>query len=213
MTLRNIPVILLAAGMVIGCAQLLPVDQGSPTSNTAASDRVVREPLPRKAIIETVETDADRLLDYYAYLSELQGDNLLREYERVKIQFEADPNDVNRMQMVTLMSSQSAPFRDINSARVLLQAWLGYEYNSYSKLWPLALLFDKHLSEIHRLEEAGLHREVEFNAHTDLIARQSKELERHAKALKSERNKTKALQKKLDALLEIEQNLIEREKK
>lgn len=215
---RIVQVILLAACITGGCAQLLPVNQEDPggsnggAPDTRTSNTETPDPLPRKTVIETVETDADRLLDYYGYLTDLKGDKLLQEYERVKGLFAEKPNDVNRMQMVMLMSSQSAPFRDINAARVLLQAWLGYEYNTYSKLWPLALLLDNYLSEIRRLEEAGMHLEVEFNANADLITRQAQDLERQTQALKSERKKTKALQKKLDALLEIEMNLINREK-
>ena len=160
--------------------------------------------IPQKAVIETVETDADRLLDYYSYMSELQGEPLIREYNRVQRLFNEEPNDRNRMQLIMLLSSQSATFRDTNAANVLLEIWLGDQYNNYSKLRPLALQFDNYLTEVRRLDDAIGRQASMLGKTTERAARQKKELN-------AEKKRTAALQKKLDALLEMEMNLIERE--
>lgn len=160
--------------------------------------------IPQKAVIETVETDADRLLDYYSYMSELQGDPLLREYNRVQRLFDEEPNDRNRMQLIMLLSSQSAPFRDTNAANVLLEIWLGDQYNNYSKLRPLAQLFDTYLTEVRRLDDAIVRQ-------ASMLSKTSERATRQKKELGAEKKRTAALQKKLDALLEMEMNLIERE--
>jgi hypothetical protein len=164
----------------------------------------VRATIPQKAVIETVETDADRLLDYYSYMSELQGEPLIREYNRVQPLFDEEPNDRNRMQLIMLLSSQSATFRDTNAAKVLLEIWLGDQYNNYSKLRPLALLFDNYLTEVRRLDDAIVRQ-------ASMLSRTSKRATRQKKELGAEKERTAALQKKLDALLEMEMNLIERE--
>jgi hypothetical protein len=189
MTSQVVVTALIGACVAIGCTQKLT---GVPAT------------VPRVEVIETVETDADRLLDYYSYMSELQGDPLLREYKRVQRLFDEEANDRNRMQLIMLLSSQSATFRDTNAAKVLLEIWLDDRYNTYSKLRPLALLFDGYLTEVHRLDDA-------ITRQAGMLGRMSERAARQAKELELEKNRTVALQKKLDALLEMEMNLIERE--
>jgi len=171
----------------------------------------VPETVPRVEIIQTVETDADRLLNYYAYMAELQGDTLMREYQHVKRSFDEEPDDFNRMQLVMLLSSQSATFRDTASANFLLETWLGNQYNASSKLRPLALLFDNYLAEVRRMDEAMTREAGKLAESADIITRQAQELTDEREKLRDERRQTRALQKKLDALLEMEMNLIERE--
>ena len=81
---------LLAATVVTGCAPRPPV---------------IDEPLPQLQIVETLETDADRLLNYYAYMTELQGDTLEREYRFVEKAYTDDPNEYNQMQLIMLLAS------------------------------------------------------------------------------------------------------------
>lgn len=195
--------VLIAIGLAGGCA---PKSTGVPAA------------ISRVEIIETVETDADRLLDYYSYMSELQGDSLRREYQRVQRLFDDDPNDRNRMQMIMLLSSQSATFKDTHAAKGLLDIWLDDQYNTYSKLRPLAVLFNNYLTQVHRLDEA-------IARQASMLGKTSKRAARHAQKLDVEKkqtaalqekldvekDRTAALQKKLDALLEMEMNLIERE--
>ncbi len=189
MTPRTIVTALIAGFLVAGCTHKIT---GVPAT------------IPKKVVIETVETDADRLLDYYSYMSELQGDPLLREYNRVQRLFEEEPNDRNRMQLIMLMSSQSATFRDTNAAKVLLEIWMGDQYNNYSKLRPLAQLFDNYLTEVRRLDDA-------IARQASMLSKTSERAARQKKALGAEKERTAALQNKLDALLEMEMNLIERE--
>lgn len=160
--------------------------------------------VPRVAVIETVETDSDRLLDYYSYLTKLRGDLLIREYQRVQRSFDEEPNDRNRIQLVMLLSSPSATFRDTNAAKVLLEIWLNDQFNNYSKLRPLVLLLENYLTDISRLDEAVVRQ-------AGMLSRTSERASRQARELNAEKKRAAALQKKLDALLEMEKNLIERE--
>ena len=117
-----------------------------------------------------------------------------------------------------LLSLQGAPFRNTISANVLLQTWLNDESNADSKLLPLADLFDDYLTEVQRLEK-------EISRQTDVLGNASERAARQAQKLEAEKKwstklqkqndvekaRSAALQKKLDALLEMEMNLIERE--
>jgi len=181
--------VLIAASCIAGCA---PTPQ-KPT-----------EPIPQLQLVETLETDADRLLDYYAYMINLQGDTLLREYRNVKKENETNPNDFNNMQLIMLLSSPSAPFRNTQRAQAMLEQWLQNDYHRYSKLRPLAQLFDNYLSEMTR-------QTVVINQ-TRKDLRQSKEdAARLARELGAAQEHSKELQEKLDALMEMERNLIERQ--
>jgi hypothetical protein len=144
-------------------------------------------------------------------MTELQGGTLMREYQRVKRLFDEDPNDFNRMQLVMLLSSQSATFRDTTSAKLLLKTWLGNQYNASSKLRPLALLFYNYLVEVRRMDDAMMREAGKLAESADIITHQAQELTDERGKLREERRQTRALQKKLDALLEMEMNLIERE--
>jgi len=173
--------------------------------------------VPRVEIVETVETDADRLLYYYAYINDLQGDTLVREYQQVKRMFDEDPNDFNRMQLVMLLSSQSATFRDTTAASFLLETWLRNKYNASSKLRPLALLLANYLTEVRRMDDAMIREAGTLAESTDIIKSQAQELTDEREKLRNQQRQTQALQKKLnalqkklDALLEMEMNLIER---
>lgn len=180
---------LLMAGMVNACA---------PTPQP------VTEPLPRLQLVETLETESDRLLDYYAYMIELQGDALLREYHNVQRKNAANPTEFNRMQLIMLLSSPSAPFRDIKLAQSMLKEWLNDDYYRYSKLRPLVLLYYNDLSELDRQSEMINETTEKLRLANELNANRTLELEA---ALAN----SKELQHKLDALLEMERNLIDRQ--
>jgi len=202
-TIRVISAALTILALAAGCTLKLP--------------EVLKTDPPAEAV-QTEETDANRLLEYYADISELQGDVLLREYQRAQSVFIDEPTDRNRMQLVMLLSRQGAPFRNTISANVLLQTWLDDESNAHSRLRPLADLFDDYLTEVQRLlEENSRQTDVLSNA-SERAARQAQKLDAEkkwsAKLQKQndvEKARAGALQEKLDALLEMEMNLIERE--
>lgn len=177
----------------------------------APQPKIVREPLPKLQIVETLETDADRLLNYYAYITELQGDSLRREYRFVKKSYDASPTEFNRMQLIMLLASPSASFRNPVRAHSMLKDWLQDEYNAYSKLRPLAILYDNYLFELIQLREAKDRSADQMRQANDLIARQSDRISRQNAALAAEKQQSLELQKKLDALLQMERNLMERE--
>jgi len=169
--------------------------------------------LPQRQVIETVETDADRLLNYYAYMTGLQGDILLQEYQRVQEAYHTDPSDFYRMQLIMLLSSPSASFRDMELARFLLEGWLKEEYNTYSKLHPLALLYDSYLSELTSRDETIVRTSSQLSETSKQIEQQSAQISEQKSALARETQRSRELQEKLDALLEMEKNLIERGQK
>ena len=206
MTIRVIGATLTILALGVGCTQKL--------SEILNRD----QPVEIVETEETEETDANRLLDYYAYISDLQGDALLREYQRAQKQFIDEPTDRNRMQLVMLLSSQGAPFRNTISANVLLQTWLDDESNTQSTLRPLADLYDDYLTEVQRLDKDISRQTDELSNTSERAARQAQILDAEkkwsAKLQKKygvEKARSAALQEKLDALLEMEMNLIERE--
>ncbi|KPK35404.1 MAG: hypothetical protein AMJ66_01335 [Betaproteobacteria bacterium SG8_40] len=168
---------------------------------------------PQRQVVETVETDADRLLNYYAYMTGLQGDVLLQEYQRVQGAYHSDPSDFHRMQLIMLLSSPSAPFRDTQLAQNLLKAWLEVEYNAYSKLYPLALLYRNYLSELEGRRDAIERAGEELREAKAQVQQQDEQIARQASEIAAQKQRSSELQEKLNALLEMEKNLIERGQK
>ncbi len=168
---------------------------------------------PQRQVVETVETDADRLLNYYAYMAGLQGDVLLQEFQRVQGAYHSDPSDFHRMQLIMLLSSPSAPFRDTQLAQNLVKAWLGEEYNAYSKLYPLVLLYRNYLAELESRREAIEHAGGELREARAQAQLQNERITQQASEIAAEKQRSTELQEKLDALLEMEKNLIERGQK
>ena len=203
MTIRVIIASLTILVLGVGCTQNL---------------HEILNPAPPVEVVEIEEPDATRSLDYYSYISDLQGEALLREYQRAQRVFVDEPTDHNRMQLVMLLSSQDAPFRNTNSAKVLLQTWLDDESNTHSTLRPLAELFDDYLTEVQRLDKAMSRQTNMLSKTSERAASQAQKLDAEKKwsaklqkEYDAEKARTAALQKKLDALLEMEMNLIERE--
>lgn len=189
-------IIVLTASIAAGCAP---------------QPAITTEPLPRLQIVETLETDADRLLNYYAYVTELQGDTLEREYRFVEKAYSADPNEYNRMQMIMLLASPRASFRNTDLARTMVKEWLQDEYYLYSKLRPLAMLYDSYLSEVERQNEL-IDQANKTLRQSDKQLRQANERSaQQVEQIKASQQRSKELQDKLDALLEMERSLIERE--
>jgi len=202
-TIRVIAVTLVILGIATGCTQKL-------------SELLNRE--PPVVVVETEPSDADLLLDYYAHISDLKGDELLSEYQRAQQTFIDEPTDRNCLQLVMLLSSQDTPFRNTNAANALLHSWLDDASNAESKLRPLAELFDDYLAEIDRLDEAISRQESMLGEAGERAARQAQQIDTEKKWSANlqkkydvEKARAAALQKKLDALLEMEMKLIERE--
>jgi len=194
--IKHAVMVLLAASVATGCAPQPP-----------AADK----PLPQLQIVETLETDADRLLNYYAYMAELQGDTLEREYSFVEKAYATDPNEYNQMQLVMLLSSPSASFRNTDRAHAILREWLQDDYYRYSKLRPLAMLYDNYLSEIKK-QEALIERTTKDLRRSDKQLRQANERSaEQTQQMEVSQQRSQELQNKLDALLEMERSLIERE--
>jgi hypothetical protein len=161
-------------------------------------------PVEQPGSREPVETDADRLLNYYAYVVNLHGNSLQQEFGRVRTAYQTQPSDLHRMQLVLLLGTPGATFRDIDLAHRLLQDWLEQPYQGYSRLYPLAMLLRGHLAELKRLEDSVTRSSAELRQASNRIATQEQQLE-------TAQQRARALQDKLDALLQMEKFLIERE--
>lgn len=139
---------------------------------------------------DSEQADVERMLEYYDRVARLKGNELAKEYELARDQFEKQQTESNRMQLAMLLSLPQAGFHDDTSALGLVQAWTQDRSLAESRMRPLALLLQTHLTESLRLSEA-------------LHAQSGK--------LKDEQRKAEALQQKLEALLEMEMKMIERE--
>ena len=147
-----------------------------------------------RAVVESSQSDLERIGRFYDRLTMLKGNELAHELETVREAFENDKSQLNRLQLALLLSYPGTGFRDDNAALALLSPFKGQEN---SGLRPLAIWLGSELLEVRRADEA-LQQQMA----------KTKEEQRRAEALQQ---KAEALQQKLDAILDMEMKMIERE--
>jgi hypothetical protein len=99
-------------------------------------------------------------------------------------------SDYRRVRLALLLSLPGTTFRDDAAALALLQGWVKDKRNENSSLRPLASIILSHLQELRRVDDA---------------------LQSQSSRLRDEQRRADALQQKLEALLEMEMRMIERE--
>lgn len=169
------------AGLAIALAILL---------TGCASLESPRGDTPWLAAVDPVRSDNDRLLDYYSRLVQAKPQALNREYEDIRKGYEQQPNDFQRIQLAMLMMQPGTSFRDDAAALSLLQSWTKDPRNEQSRMRPLAMMLQSHLLDMRKADEA---------------------LQAQGAKLRDEQRRAEALQQKLEALLEMEMKMIERE--
>jgi len=135
--------------------------------------------------------DNDRLLAYYGFISSLTSDQLTLEYERTLRFYKQQYSDFTFMQVVLLRVLPGAPFRDSTQAREMLSSFLKEPRTQSSELRPLAVLLNTMIAE-----------------------RQQKDAELQAltQKLKEETRRYEEVKQKLDALMDAERKMLDRNK-
>ena len=134
--------------------------------------------------------DVEKLPQYFEQIRKLPAPELSREFERVRQGFAKGKGDVARLQLALFATLSNASFGDNARALALLEPMLK-ERPGASPARSFAILLHAMLTEQKKLEESvqGL-----------------------SQKLKEEQRREDALQKQLDALKEMETNLMERER-
>jgi hypothetical protein len=170
-----------------GCPE--PAPKPTPRPEPAPPKPPPPKPEPPFSLQRT--GDVDRLMAYYGFLRSLSGEQLTREYERTMRFYRQQYSDFTFMQVVLLQMMPAAPFRDSTQARDMLSSWLKEPRTRTSDVRPLALLL-----------------------HTMLVDQQQKDAEIQAQTqkLKEETRRYDEVKEKLDALIDAERKMLDRNK-
>jgi hypothetical protein len=181
----------IGSALVLTACPLLPppkpaVEEKPPQQPVEPAPTVEAPPFERQPV-----GDNDRLLAYYGYLTSLSSEQLTLEYDRTLRFYRQQYSDFTLMQLVLLRLLPSAPFRDSTQAREMLSSFLKESRTRTSELRPLALLLS-----------------------TFLVEQQQKDAEIQAQAqkLKEETRRYDEVKQKLDALIDAERKMLERNK-
>ena len=156
-----------------------------------ADSRTTRHDAPRyRTVVEPIQSDTDRVARFYDRMLTLKAGELADELDVTRQSFEKDKSELNRLQLALLLSLPGASFRDDNAAIALLHPFTKDKGRDGSTLRPLAIWLHSELLELRRTDEA---------------------LQQQSAKLKEEQRRGEALQQKLDAILEMEMKMIERE--
>lgn len=143
-----------------------------------------------QVVMEQPQKDTDRALKYYQQLLSTKAPDFAEELVNGRRRFEQDKSELHRVQLAMLLSFPGTGFRDDNAAIALLQSLVRGKEGENSSLRPLAALLYTGLADLRRTEEV---------------------LQQQATKLKDEQRRADALQNKLEALLEMEMRMLERE--
>lgn len=181
-TIRPGTLLLLAAALS-GCQTAQ--DKGAQQDKDAQSETHWYQ-----AVVEQPLRDTDRALKYYQRLLETNAPEFAEELVNKRRSFEQDKTELDRLQLAMLLSFPGTGFRDDNAAIALLQPLARGKEGANSSLRSLAALLYNGLADLRRAEEV---------------------LQQQAGRLKEEQRRADALQNKLEALLEMEMRMLERE--
>lgn len=176
--------------ILAGCQQPQPRPSPPPPAPEPAPVQVP-QPAPEAPFSRQPVGDADRAVAYYGYLSTLSAEQLTREYERTQRFYREQYSDLTFVQLVLLRIMPNAPFRDTAQARDMLSSFLKEPRVRASELQPFALLLQNMLTEQQQKDA---------------------EIQAQAQRLKEETKRYDAVKQKLDALIDAERKMLERNK-
>ena len=143
-----------------------------------------------QAVVEPMLDDNTRALRFCEDALKLKGPELTRALNSTRQEFEKDKSELNRVRLALLLSLPGTAFYDDQAALNLVQPFLNDKRYENSVLRPLALMLHAQISELKRLDEA---------------------LQQQTARAREEQRRADALQQKLEAILEMEMKMIERE--
>ena len=187
----RLAVIALHATLLLGaCKQ--PEPRPAPAPQAAeATEPVAAAPAQKPPFTRQPVGDADRLVAYYGYLTTLSPEQLTREYERTLRFYREQNSDLAFMQIVLLRTMPNTAFRDSTQARDMLSSFVKEPRLQSSDLQPFALLL---LTMLNELQDKDA------------------EIQAQAQRLKEETKRSDAVKQKLDALIDAERKMLERNK-
>ncbi len=174
-------------------------------------------------------SDADLVVLFYNRVQNLKPEELAKELDSVKQAFETGKSDIDRMRLALLLSMPNAGFRNDAAAIEVLHPLVQNQRPENTNLRPLAVWLHSglvRLTEAKRIEGQLLQATEQLNEvqrRAEVLSlqyaeklkeeqrRSEERLQKQAVRLHDEQMRSEALQQKLDAILEMEKNMIQRE--
>ena len=161
-----------------------------------------------QAVVEPVQSNDARALRFYENVLKLKGAELARELNTTRQEFDKDQSELNRVRLALLLSLPGTEYRDDQAALNLIQPFVNDKSYENSVLRPLALMLHTQLSELKRLDETAQQQTAKAKEEQ---RRADEALQQQTAKAKEEQRRADALQQKLEAILDMEMKMIERE--
>jgi predicted ribosome quality control (RQC) complex YloA/Tae2 family protein len=164
-----------------------------------------------QAVVEPMQGNDARALRFYENVLKLKGAELARELNTTRQEFDKDQSELNRVRLALLLSLPGTGYRDDQAALNLVQPFVNDKSYENSVLRPLALMLHAQLSELKRLDEALQQQTAKAKEELSELKRLDEALQQQTAKAKEEQRRADALQQKLEAILDMEMKMIERE--
>lgn len=187
---RSITATLVATIALAACKhQVPPVEMEVPPVEGPKAQSAVKTPTCEPRRIE-VRTDVDNLLSLYGTLRSLTPNALKQEFENARRDFSTYGSEISRLTLAMLYLLPSAPFRSEAQAAQLLEPYVKGDARGKSDLRGFGQLLASQIDAWRRNEAV-------------IVAQNAK--------LKDEQRRTDELQRKLDALKDVERAMIQKD--
>ena len=164
-----------------------------------------------QAVVEPMQGNDVRALRFYENVLKLKGAELARELNATRQEFDKDPSELNRVRLALLLSLPGTGYRDDQAVLNLVQPFVNDKSYENSVLRPLALMLHTQLSELKQLDEALQQQTAKTKEELSELKRLDEALQQQTAKAKEEQRRADALQQKLEAILDMEMKMIERE--
>lgn len=176
--------------LLTGCITV-PPSQPEGAQKTREPETAARpvEIVREKIVTTTTVSDTDRLLSYYGYVTSLPKDQYAKELDQARRFHESNASAFARMKYAIVRLAAPGELREQEKILELLQGQLSVKNDNSTELQALATMLKRLIVDNRSLESS---------------------LDIQREKLKEESKKSEALRQKLDALVEAERKLLER---
>lgn len=185
--------VVVVVALLAGCARkhppLVDVGLGRP-AGTPATCPSVDQPICAQPAPAEIRSEVDEVMDYYLAFRTKSGSSAKEALETARKDFDANGNETSRLKLALIYWAPNSPFRNDAQVAQLLEPYIRGEGGNARELRSLAHILMGSL-ELNRRSDAAVQAQLS--------------------RLREEQKKSEELQRKLDALKDVERAMIQKD--
>ncbi|MEI7968679.1 MAG: hypothetical protein WCJ69_06805 [Betaproteobacteria bacterium] len=181
---------LLGMSVLAGCQLRPPVEMDVPARDNPPTPAAAAAPCPPPVAHASTRGNAEELLERYADVRNRPAAALRQDLDEARREFTTTGSDASRLRLALLYLHPGAPFHSETAAAQVLEPLVRPDARGRQSLRGLAQVLMAQVEQARRADSAALNQ---------------------ATRLRDEQRRTEELQRKLDALKEVERAMIQKD--